>query len=253
MSGCLDDYFLSLCHGCGDEILFFKLRMDLLLTFCTFVDMKGDTRILEVLGMTVAYGDNVVIDDFSMFLKSGEMVAVTGVSGSGKSSLLRAVLGFVMMDAGEIRVDGNVVNGGHLDVLRHRVAYVPQDLSFPCESVREVMEIPFAFKCNRQRRVTPDIWDDVLLRLGLDKGIVEKRLNEISGGQKQRLMLAVAAMLDKDMVFLDEPTSALDAHSAALVIDFLKGLALSGKAVLAVTHDRNFAAACDRVIEITAK
>ena len=212
--------------------------------------MKGETNILEVSHLTVSYGDHTVINDFSMCLKSGEMVAVTGASGSGKSSLLRAVLGFVLMDSGEINVADTPVSGGHYEVLRQRSSYLPQDLSFPCEFVSEVLELPFTFKCNRSRSVSHEMWNDCFQRLGLDKGIVEKRVNEISGGQKQRLLLAVTAMLDKDIIFLDEPTSALDPHSAGLVIEFLKELARSGKSIIAVTHDAKFAAVCDRVVEI---
>ena len=212
--------------------------------------MKGETEILKVSRLTLSYGNHIVLNNFSMCLNSGEMVAVTGASGSGKSSLLRALLGFVLMDSGEISVAGTLVSGGHYDVLRQRSSYLPQDLSFPCEFVSEVLEGLFAFKCNRSRSVSHEMWNNCFQRLGLDKNIVEKRVNEISGGQKQRLLLAVTAMLDKDIIFLDEPTSALDAHSAELVIDFLKELTRGGKTILAVTHDAKFASACDRIIEI---
>jgi len=206
--------------------------------------------ILELRGITVSYGDHTVISNFSMQLERGELVAVTGVSGSGKTSLIRAILGFVPIEQGEILVDGIPVNA--VEVRKH-TAYLPQDLSFPCEWVDEVLRMPFLFRNNRDRKITDEQWLDCFGRLGLEGGIMKKRLNEISGGQRQRMMLAIASMLDKDIIILDEPTSALDAASVNLVTEYIKELSTRGKSVISVTHDNVFAAACDKVIEIKSK
>lgn len=212
--------------------------------------MNVKNSILELRGITVSYGDHTVISNFSMQLERGELVAVTGVSGSGKTSLIRAILGFVPIEQGEILVDGILVNA--VEVRKH-TAYLPQDLSFPCEWVDEVLRMPFLFRNNRDRKITDEQWFDCFGRLGLDDGIMKKRLNEISGGQRQRMMLAIASMLDKDIIILDEPTSALDAASVNLVTGYIKELSARGKSVISVTHDNVFAAACDKVIEIKSK
>lgn len=212
--------------------------------------MNVKNSILELRGITVSYGDHTVISNFSMQLERGELVAVTGVSGSGKTSLIRAILGFVPIEQGEILVDGIPVNA--VEVRKH-TAYLPQDLSFPCEWVDEVLRMPFLFRNNRDRKITDEQWLDCFGRLGLEGGIMKKRLNEISGGQRQRMMLAIASMLDKDIIILDEPTSALDAASVNLVTEYIKELSTRGKSVISVTHDNVFAAACDKVIEIKSK
>ena len=212
--------------------------------------MNVKNSILELRGITVSYGDHTVISNFSMELERGELVAVTGVSGSGKTSLIRAILGFVPIEQGEILVDGIPVNA--VEVRKH-TAYLPQDLSFPCEWVDEVLRMPFLFRNNRDRKITDEQWLDCFGRLGLEGGIMKKRLNEISGGQRQRMMLAIASMLDKDIIILDEPTSALDVASVNLVTGYIKELSARGKSVISVTHDNVFAAACDKVIEIKSK
>lgn len=212
--------------------------------------MNVKNSILELRGITVSYGDHTVISNFSMQLERGELVAVTGVSGSGKTSLIRAILGFVPIEQGEILVDGIPVNA--VEVRKH-TAYLPQDLSFPCEWVDEVLRMPFSFRNNKDRKITEEQWLDCFGRLGLEGGIMKKRLNEISGGQRQRMMLAIASMLDKDIIILDEPTSALDAASVNLVTEYIKELSTRGKSVISVTHDNVFAAACDKVIEIKSK
>lgn len=212
--------------------------------------MNVKNSILELRGITVSYGDHTVISNFSMQLERGELVAVTGVSGSGKTSLIRAILGFVPIEHGEILINGIPV---HAVEVRKHTAYLPQDLSFPCEWVDEVLRMPFLFRNNRDRKITDEQWLDCFGRLGLEGGIMKKRLNEISGGQRQRMMLAIASMLDKDIIILDEPTSALDAASVNLVTEYIKELSARGKSVISVTHDNVFAAACDKVIEIKSK
>ena len=213
--------------------------------------MKGEEYILKVNNLNVAYNNHIVIRDFSMQLRRGEMVAITGASGSGKSSLLRALMGFVPLTSGEIIFDGAQMHKGQMEKLRRQTAFLPQDLSFPCEWVSEVLETPFLFKNNKNTTVTKEMWQDSFQRLGLDEEIMDKRLNEISGGQRQRMLFAVIAMLDKELILLDEPTSALDSGSAMLVTEFIKEMCESGNSILAVTHDKQFAAECDRIINIS--
>ena len=213
--------------------------------------MKGEEYILKVNNLNVAYNNHIVIRDFSMQLRRGEMIAITGASGSGKSSLLRALMGFVPLTSGEIIFDGAQMHKGQMEKLRRQTAFLPQDLSFPCEWVSEVLETPFLFKNNKNTTVTKEMWHETFECVGLDNRIMDKRLNEISGGQRQRMLFAVIAMLDKELILLDEPTSSLDSESATLVTKFIKDMCKRGKTVLAVTHDKHFAEECDRIINIS--
>jgi ABC-type multidrug transport system ATPase subunit len=213
--------------------------------------MKGEKYILKVNKLNVAYNSHIVIRDFSMQLQRGELVAIIGASGSGKSSLLRALMGFVPLTSGEIILDGTQIHKGQMEKIRRHTAFLPQDLSFPCEWVSEVLETPFLFKNNKNTTVTKEMWHEAFECVGLDNRIMDKRLNEISGGQRQRMLFAVIAMLDKELILLDEPTSSLDSESATLVTKFIKDMCKRGKTVLAVTHDKHFAEECDRIINVS--
>lgn len=206
--------------------------------------------ILDVRGITIAYNGRDVIRDFSMQLKRGEFVGITGVSGCGKSSLLRALLGFVPITSGEVCFCDRQVLPGQFEKFRRHTAFLPQDLTFPCEWVYEAVRHTLDFKVNREHVINDDTCISCFERLGLPHDVLKKRLNEISGGQRQRIMLATVSMLDKDLLFLDEPTSALDAKSVNIVIDYLKELCSNGKTILAVTHDKTFSTACERIINI---
>ena len=86
--------------------------------------------------------------------------------------------------------------------------------------------------------------------LALEEKLYDKRVNEVSGGQRQRIMLAVTALLDKPLLVVDEPTSALDPESCLRVINFFKSLCSKGMTILSVSHDKQFAAGCDKVFTL---
>lgn len=89
---------------------------------------------------------------------------------------------------------------------------------------------------------------DQWVRLRLDETLYDKRMAEVSGGERQRIMLSMAGLLDKKVLLVDEPTSALDVDSALLVAGYLQSLAKRGAAIIAVSHDRTFAGQCDKTL-----
>ncbi|WP_243348493.1 ATP-binding cassette domain-containing protein [Parabacteroides sp. FAFU027] len=198
--------------------------------------------------ITISYNGKTVINNFSTDIKAGEKICFVGESGSGKSTLLHAILGFVQPESGEIRIDSEAISAHSIHTIRAKTAFLPQDISFPYPTVKELLLSPFSFKANRKKTVSDERILSVFTTLNLEKEILHKKLNEISGGQKQRVLLALIALLDKPIVLLDEPTSALDAGSVDLVIRFLKEM--KNTTVVIVTHDRRFAEAFDRIIPI---
>ena len=203
---------------------------------------------LQIENASIAYGDRVLFSGFNLELGCGEMASISGPSGCGKTSLLNAVLGFVPLREGRITVNGMLLEKNTVDHIRKHTAWIPQELALPSEWVREMVSLPFDLKANR---VTPFSEERLFVcfeELGLERRLYEKRVNEISGGQRQRMMIAVAALMNKPLMVVDEPTSALDAEATGRVLGFLHRQAEKGSAILAVSHDEVFTAGCQKQI-----
>ncbi len=186
----------------------------------------------------------------NLHVNRGESVCVCGDSGSGKTSLLKAVLGFVPISEGVIKVDGVEMTPRNADFVRRKIAWIPQELALPSEWVSDMVRMPFELKANRETGFSMERLLDNFALLGLEEELYHKRVHEVSGGQRQRIMLAVTEVLNKSILIVDEPTSALDPSSCDRVIDFFRSLCGKGMTVLAVSHDKQFAAGCNHIFNL---
>ena len=205
---------------------------------------------LHIENICIAFGTEVLVSGFNMKLERGETACIVGQSGCGKTSLLNAIMGFVPLKEGIIRIGGMVLDKSTIDTVRRQIAWIPQELALPFEWVKEMVVLPFGLKVNRSVPFSEERLFTCFDELGLEHELYTKRVNEVSGGQRQRIMLAVAAMLNKPLIIIDEPTSALDAGSTGKVLSFFRRQAERGTAVLAVSHDKDFASGCHYLIEL---
>lgn len=207
-------------------------------------------EMLKIEHAALRLGERLLFHDLDVEVASGEWVCVTGESGCGKTSLLRAVLGFLPLETGRVRVCGEELALHTVDRIRRRTAYVPQELFLPSETVEEMLRVPFDLKANRRVRYAPDgvfrIWDV----LGLEHDLFYRKVGQLSGGQRQRIILSMAALLGKRLLLADEPTSALDEDSVGKVARLFRGMAAKGTAVVSVSHNRTLLGACDRVVKL---
>ena len=111
-----------------------------------------------------------------------------------------------------------------------------------------MIQLPFSLKANRNTPFSEARLFGCFEELGLERELYYKRVGEISGGQRQRMMIAVASMINKPLIVVDEPTSALDSGSTERVLAFFRRQVLKGSAVLAVSHDKAFAEGCNKHI-----
>ena len=205
---------------------------------------------LHINNACIAFGTEVLFSGFEMKLEKGETACIVGQSGCGKTSLLNAVMGFVPLYEGTIKVGGTLLDKSTIDLVRRQIAWIPQELALPFEWVKEMVSLPFELKVNRSVPFSEERLFMCFDELGLEHELYFKRVNEVSGGQRQRIMLAVAALLNKPLLVIDEPTSALDTGSTDKVLAFFRRQAEKGAAVLAVSHDKDFASGCHYLIEL---
>ncbi len=199
--------------------------------------------------VSVSLGDKKLLDKFSLHVPAGQFVAIRGESGTGKSTLLRLIIGQVRPQSGSVRVGGLEFKAENLAEIRSRMVYVPQQpAALPGESGREFLEAPFQFKVNRTARPDSGRVTDLLLRLGLRDKMLDQEMALLSGGERQRLALVRAFLMERQVLLLDEPSSAIDAENRGRVLETIE--ALTETTILAVSHDSAVVAAADESFEL---
>lgn len=205
---------------------------------------------LKIDSLSLSYGTQEVFRNLTLEINQGEMVCLCGESGCGKSSLLKAILGFVDTK-GRIEIDSTHLNNNTVDIVRRKTAYIPQDLSIPYDTVEQMATSLFELRANRNTRFSTERLFADWATLGIDHTLWQKQANEISGGQRQRIMLSVAGLSGKPLLLADEPTSALDADSAQIVAKYFRMLTQErNMTILAVSHSEQFIKECDRTITL---
>ena len=194
---------------------------------------------IEFSNVTARRGRRPVLHGVSLTVSSGEVVALVGRSGSGKTTMLRLVNRMLPVDGGEVRVGGVAVAAWDPIELRRQTGYVIQDVGlFPHLSVGEnIAIVPRLMQWNQQR--IAERVDQLLALVGLDaREFRARRPHQLSGGQRQRVGLARALAADPPVLLMDEPFGALDAITRAeLHREFRRVQRAMHKTVLLVTHD----------------
>lgn len=190
-----------------------------------------------------SFGTNDVLKDINLNVENGEVVAIIGPSGGGKSTLLRCINLLEQPDSGEIIFEeDNILNKNvNLNHLRQKMGMVFQSFNlFPHKTVREnIMLAPQLLKKNDTSSLKIEA-EELLKKVGLeDKG--DSYPSQLSGGQKQRVAIARALAMHPDVLLFDEPTSALDPEVVGDVLHVMKELAKEGMTMVVVTHEMNFA------------
>ncbi|MEO3999843.1 ABC transporter ATP-binding protein [Mesorhizobium sp. CAU 1732] len=220
---------------------------------------EGREVILSVRDVTVAFGDNVVLDKLSLDVYRGEILGFVGASGTGKSVLLRTVLGLIPKQSGTVKlfdVDLDTVSEqDRFEVDMRQGVLFQHGALFSALTVKENIQVPM-----REYLDLPQVLMDELAMLklelvGLQPDAGDKFPSELSGGMIKRAALARALALDPDIVFLDEPTSGLDPIGAADFDDLVAKLRdTMGLTVYMVTHDLDsLFSVCDRIAVLGQK
>jgi phospholipid/cholesterol/gamma-HCH transport system ATP-binding protein len=211
------------------------------------------TPVIEVRDLAVGFGSKPVLRDLSLDVYGGEILGIVGGSGSGKSVLLRSIIGLVPRQAGDISVFGTSANEADeatwRSVQRRWGVLFQQGALFSSLTVRENVEFPMRQNYRLSERMMADLAMVKLDMVGISPDDASKFPSELSGGMTKRVALARALALDPEIVFLDEPTSGLDPITAGDFDRLIRTLQQTlGLTVFMVTHDlESLHSACDRI------
>ena len=199
--------------------------------------------VLEVRGVTKAYGERAVLRGIDLAVPEHHAVALIGASGSGKSTLLRCIDLLEGIDDGDVLIDGEVVTDPSVDPVgvRRRLGLVFQHFNlFPHLSVIDNVTLAPVRAHKRSRADAEARARELLARLGLE-GRERDHPDDLSGGQQQRVAIARALATDPRALLLDEVTSALDPELVGEVLDAIRELKEGGMTMVIATHEMGFA------------
>jgi putative ABC transport system ATP-binding protein len=207
------------------------------------------TAVLAGTDLRYAIADRTILDGISLQASSGQVLAVRGPSGSGKSSLLAILAGLTAPSGGTVTLDGaRVAPGGDLAV-RRRFGLVLQGYGLVAaltahENVALALQAAGLLRAEVRSRVHA-----VLENVGLAP-VADHLVEDLSGGQQQRVAVARALVTAADVLLADEPTAELDADNRGLIISLLLERARAGAAVVIASHDPEVVDACDEVLDL---
>ena len=211
---------------------------------------------IELRNITLAFGSNKLISNASARFSRGNMVALLGRNGTGKSTLLRAIAGLGKVEMGDIIIDGNIITTLSASERAERIAFVNTErIDVDALTVRELVGIGRSPYTNWIGRLTTEdskIVEHAMEVTGVMK-FAERRVNTLSDGEAQRAMIARALAQDTPIILLDEPTSFLDLPNRYELCTLLRKLAHEeNKCILFSTHELDIALElCDSVALIS--
>ena len=191
--------------------------------------------IVEVRNLSVEQHGTLSLRNFSAKLMANDKAVLSGPSGSGKSTLLKALMGFCHFN-GDIKLFDHPLSSGNLSQCRSRIAYLGQHNALSSATVEEHVSEVCDFRINREQGMTKAHVRQCLDYLQLPRKILHQRASALSGGEQQRVRLALIMALERELYLLDEPTASMDDSLRQVVVDWLSYK--PDATILVAAHDR---------------
>lgn len=201
---------------------------------------------LEIRNLRKAFGPLQVLKGIDLDVNKGDVVAILGSSGSGKTTMLRCLNFLERADAGTMDFDGRRIElhratHGEINALRRRTGFVFQNYNlFANKTALQNVTEGLIIARKMPRRTAEELAHAQLVKVGMDDR-ADYYPSQLSGGQQQRVAIARAMAADPEILYFDEPTSALDPELTGEVLTVMRQLAREGRTMLVVTHEMDFA------------
>lgn len=207
--------------------------------------------ILRLNEITKKYGENIVLNKFSMEVNQGDFIAITGPSGCGKSTLLNIIGMIETYESGSYEIFGTtnpkMDSPESVQILRNKISHLFQNFALINEkSVYYNLEIALHFR-KLSKEAKKQLISEVLDKVGLP-GVEKKKVFKLSGGEQQRIALARIMLKPSELILADEPTGSLDMSNRDNIMEILAQLNKEGRTVIIVTHDPNVVKCAKKVI-----
>lgn len=196
----------------------------------------------------LSFSGKIILAEASFNIATGDKLVFSGSSGAGKTSLLNTLTGFVRPSKGRVFFKNELLDSTSLKTLRKASAYLPQQLIFSNFIVKDFLYLPFTFKQNQSTIPSEEKIMEYFSIFDLSPGLMESKIQDISGGEKQRIALISCLLLQREILLLDEPTSALDNKSKGKVMDFL--FDKPELTIISCSHDPDWIARCDKIVNL---
>ena len=196
---------------------------------------------IELNNISLKFDDKSVFEDFSAKINQSQHTCFAGASGSGKSTILKLIQGYVVPTKGEVLVNSLQLNPENVATIRSLIAYIPQNIHLPVDNCLDLV-----------RMLGVENKKEVIIlnceNMGLPPDYYTRKFDQMSGGQKQRIIISVCFSLDCQIILLDEPTASLDAESAELVMASIE--TMKHKTIVSASHNPIWMESADNLINL---
>jgi len=210
-------------------------------------------NVIELNSISKKYGSKKILDQFTLKIVENEILAITGPSGHGKTTILNIIGLLENYDNGELVIDGQknikANSAKATKVLREKIGYLFQNFALvDDETVFYNLNLALRY-VQKSKKEKNELILKALRDVGLE-GFEKRKVYELSGGEQQRVAIARIILKPCKVILADEPTGSLDEENRDLILDLLKDLNKNGKTIVLVTHDKFVANWCDRIVNI---
>lgn len=200
------------------------------------------------------HNERKIFENFSFTISKGDMVAIMGKSGSGKTTLLNIIGGLESIDKGTYLFNGKDVSKFNekelLQFRRKNISFVFQNFALINEySVMDNILLPLKYRYRNIDKKKLDGARELLDKLDIAY-VCDQKIDNLSGGEKQRIAIARSLISNTSVILADEPTGALDEQNGHMIMELFKQMKNMGKTIIIVTHDIDVAKKCDYIINI---